>query len=173
MPYFKTMQVVQLNGYVLSLNVYLRENVMLYELTGNEYSSWKLVLILSMYFIPVKQHSSKEHVVCILCNNVAKEPRNVESSKTKYNIKYLLLKYGGINVEASKICVLWVGKLYSLHEKTRAFYSFCQASHKLKIHQTKRMASSPSERLSKRKTIAETPTKRHCSKIPTPVKVYE
>ena len=110
-------------------------------------------------------------MVFILCNNVAKEPRNVESSKTKHNIKDLLLKYGGINVEAGKICVLCVGKLYSLREKTRAFYSFCQASYKLNIHQTRRMASSVSERLSKRKTIAETPTKGHCSKIPTPVKV--
>ena len=126
-----------------------------------------------MYSTPVKQYSSKrkEHAVCILCSNVAKEPRNVESSKTKHNIKDLLLKYGGINVESGKMCAICVGKLYSLHEKSMAFYNFCQASYKTNIHQTKRMASSPSERLSKMKTINETPTKRYCSRIPTPVKV--
>ena len=123
-----------------------------------------------MYSTPIKQQSSENHAVCILCNNTAKEPRNVGSAKTKHNIKDLLLKYGGINVESGKMCVLCFGKLYSLHEKSMAFYNICQASYKLNIHQVKRMASSPSESSSKRKTIAETTTKRPCSKIPTPVK---
>ena len=126
-----------------------------------------------MYSTLVEQHSSKrkEHAVCILCGNVAKEPRNAESSKTKLNIKDLLLKYGGINVEPGKMCTICVSKLYSLHEKSMAFYNFCQASYKLNIYQTKQMASSPSESLSKMKTINEIATKRYCSRIPTPVKV--
>ena len=66
------------------------------------------------------------------------------------------------------MCTICVCKLYSLHEKSMAFYNFCQASYKLNIHQMKHMAS----RLSKMKTINETPTKRlYCSRIPTPVKV--
>ena len=122
-----------------------------------------------MYSTSVKQQSS-EDAVCILCNKTAKEPRNVGSTKTKHNIKDLLLKYGGIYVESGKMCVLCVCKLYSLHEKSMAFYSFCQARFKLNICQVKRMASSPSESSSKRKTIAETTTQRPCSKIPIPVK---
>ena len=120
--------------------MYLCENVMLYELTGN------VIFIIKN----IKQHSA-------FCVAMWQRSRNVESSKTKHNIKDLLLKYEDINVEASKICVLCVGKLYSLHENARAFYSFCEASYKLNIHQTKRMAYSASQRLSKRKTIAEFP----------------
>lgn len=126
---------------------------------------------------PVK-HSS-ETKLCVVCASIASRPNRVESTRLKYNLKDLLMKYGGINVECGLICRNCNNRLVGLHEKCIAFYSACQKSCRATVSKSKRLLpatpTGPSPRASKRLNLSDTPKNlsqtcaRTPSKIPTPV----
>ena len=55
---------------------------------------------------------------CLVCGNFPYEIRKVETAKVrKQNLKDLLLKYGGVNLESGIICRNCFNKLDSLDRK--------------------------------------------------------
>lgn len=64
---------------------------------------------------------------CLVCGNFPKEIRKVESAKIReQNLKDLLLKYGGINIESGIVCRNCFLKLDNLDKKCHEFYENCQ-----------------------------------------------
>ena len=124
---------------------------------------------------PIKQSMTKTQL-CIVCAQIAKGPRKVESARVgvkqlddQVTTKDLLLKYGGINIESGTICRSCWDKLSSLHTKAKSFYDLCQSNQA--VRQTnlcgKRLTPSgttPSSSVHKRKNLSTTP--KICLKSP-------
>lgn len=92
-----------------------------------------------MYSTQIR-HSNK--MSCVW--NFPYEIRKVETAKVrKQNLKDLLLKYGGVNLESGIICRNCFNKLDSLDRKTQEFYESCQKYALSSSSRCKRMASSP------------------------------
>ena len=125
---------------------------------------------------PVKQSTINR--LCLVCASTANRPSRIESTKSKYNLRDLLLKYGGINAESGLICRNCVNKLFGLHEKCVDFYNQCQSNYKRTVLKSKRLLpttpSGASPRNLKRQNVSETPKNRAQtpSKIPTPIKTH-
>ena len=134
------------------------------------------ICILKMDKTPVKQSTINR--LCLVCASTANRPSRIESTKSKYNLRDLLLKYGGINAESGLICRNCVNKLFGLHEKCVDFYNQCQSNYKRTVLKSKRLLpttpSGASPRNLKRQNVSETPKNRAQtpSKIPTPIKTH-
>ena len=75
---------------------------------------------------PIKQscHSTQ---LCVVCGEIAKRPRKVELTKIAINVRDLLLKYEGIDIESGSICRKCFENLLGLHKKSTSFYEQCFA----------------------------------------------
>ncbi|XP_061184242.1 uncharacterized protein LOC133192263 [Saccostrea echinata] len=115
---------------------------------------------------PRKLHAVKK---CLVCCNFPREIRKVESAKIRgQNLKDLLKKYGGVNIESGIVCRNCFQKLDTLDQKCREFYENCQKNATGTHLRSKRMASSPAveRQPEKRSLVGDTAKKAHVCLFP-------